>query len=42
MSRIHASPGLVRRPGALVAVSLAYLLLLVSGLCRRGIAVSPD
>ena len=42
MSRIHASLGYVRRPGPLVAVSLAYLLLVSGVMIWRGISVSPD
>jgi len=42
MSRIRASLGYVRRPGPLVAVSLAYLLLVSAVMIWRGISVSPD
>jgi membrane-associated phospholipid phosphatase len=42
MSRIRASLGYVRRPGPLVAVSLAYLLLVSGVMIWRGISVSPD
>ena len=42
LSRIRASLGYVRRPGPLVAVSLAYLLLLSAVMIWRGISVSPD
>src|SRR6266487_1150415 len=42
MSRIHASPGFTRRPGALMVVSIAYLLLVSGLMIWRGISVSPD
>jgi hypothetical protein len=42
MSRIRASLGYVRRPGPLVTVSLAYLLLVSGVMIWRGISVSPD
>ena len=42
MSRIHASLGFFRRPGPLVVVSLAYLLLVSGLMIWRGISVSPD
>jgi hypothetical protein len=42
MSGIHPSLGYVRRPGPLVAVSLAYLLLVSGVMIWRGISVSPD
>ena len=42
MSRIRTSLGYVRRPGPLVAVSLAYLLLVSAVMIWRGISVSPD
>jgi membrane-associated phospholipid phosphatase len=42
MSRIHASLGFVRRPGPLVVLSLAYLLVVSGLMIWRGISVSPD
>ena len=42
MSRIRASLGFFRRPGALVVVSLAYLVLVSGLMIWRGISVSPD
>jgi hypothetical protein len=42
MSRIRASLGYVRRPGPLIAVSLAYMLLVSAVMIWRGISVSPD
>jgi membrane-associated phospholipid phosphatase len=42
MSRIHASLGYLRRPGPLIALSLAYLLLVSGLMIWRGISVSPD
>jgi membrane-associated phospholipid phosphatase len=42
MHRISASVRHVRRPGPLVAVSLAYLLLVSGVMIWRGISVSPD
>src|SRR6202451_1099499 len=42
MSRTRASLRQVRRPGPLVAVSLAYLLLVSGVMIWRGISVSPD
>ena len=42
MSRIRASLGYVRRPGPLVAVSLAYLILVSAVMIWRGVSVSPD
>ena len=42
MSRTRASLGYLRRPGPLVVVSLAYLLLVSGVMIWRGISVSPD
>jgi len=42
MSRIQAGLRYARRPGPLVAVSLAYLLLVSGVMIWRGISVSPD
>jgi len=42
MSRIRASLGYARRPGPLVVVCLAYLLLVSGVMIWRGISVSPD
>ncbi len=42
MSRIPASLGFFRRPGPLVVVSFAYLLLVSGLMIWRGISVSPD
>ena len=42
MSRIRASLGFFRRPGPLVVLSLAYLLLVSGLMIWRGISVSPD
>ena len=42
MSRMHASLRYFRRPGPLVGVSLAYLLLVSGVMIWRGISVSPD
>jgi membrane-associated phospholipid phosphatase len=42
MSRVRVSPGYIRRPGPLVAVSLAYLVLVSGVMIWRGISVSPD
>jgi hypothetical protein len=42
MSRINASLGYFRRPGPLVVVSLAYLLLVSGLMIWRGVSVSPD
>ena len=42
MSRIRLSLAAARRPGPLVALSLAYLLLVSGVMIWRGISVSPD
>jgi len=42
MSRMHPSLRYFRRPGPLVAVSLAYLVLVSGVMIWRGISVSPD
>jgi membrane-associated phospholipid phosphatase len=42
MPRMSASLRQVRRPGPLVAISLAYLLLVSGVMIWRGISVSPD
>ena len=42
MPRMHASLKYLRRPGPLVAVSLAYLLLVSGVMIWRGVSVSPD
>jgi len=42
MSRSRFSLSAVRRPGPLVALSLAYLLLVSGVMIWRGISVSPD
>ncbi len=42
MSRNRASLGYLRRPGPLVVVSLAYLVLVSGVMIWRGISVSPD
>ncbi|HXL93990.1 MAG TPA: phosphatase PAP2 family protein [Streptosporangiaceae bacterium] len=42
MPRVHVSLRQVRRPGPLVAVSLAYLLLVSGVMIWQGISVSPD
>jgi membrane-associated phospholipid phosphatase len=42
MSRSHVSLSAVRRPGPLVALSLAYVLLVSGVMIWRGISVSPD
>jgi membrane-associated phospholipid phosphatase len=42
MPRVHVSLRQFRRPGPLVAVSLAYLLLVSGVMIWRGISVSPD
>jgi membrane-associated phospholipid phosphatase len=42
MSRNRASLGYLRRPGPLVLVSLAYLVLVSGVMIWRGISVSPD
>jgi membrane-associated phospholipid phosphatase len=42
MPRVHVSLRRIRRPGPLVAVSLAYLLLVSGVMIWRGISVSPD
>src|SRR5471030_3125864 len=42
MSKTNLSLGYFRRPGPLVAVSIAYLLLVSGVMIWRGISVSPD
>jgi membrane-associated phospholipid phosphatase len=42
MSRTNLSLGYFRRPGPLVAISIAYLLLVSGFMIWRGISVSPD
>jgi membrane-associated phospholipid phosphatase len=42
MSKTNLSLGYFRRPGPLVAVSIAYLLLVSGFMIWRGISVSPD
>jgi membrane-associated phospholipid phosphatase len=42
MARVHDWPRQIRRPGPLVALSLAYLLLVSGVMIWQGISVSPD